>query len=222
MAQTHLANAGPSKLGGVLAAGGLVGFPFGAEGVIFPFMLHGFNEKQVAQIAAFFSQKEGGEISVLKLTKLIYLADRESMGATGYPITSDHFVSMPHGPVNSLTLNFVDGNFSSEDWRDLISDRANYSVGLARALVENDIDELSEADMEILEKIWQKFGWMTKWQIRDWTHQNCPEWEDPKGSCTPIPHERVLKYLGVAGADELADEIRSERRIEDLFAQLRA
>lgn len=184
--------------------------------------MHGFNEKLVAQIAAFFASKEGGDIPVLKLTKLIYLADRESMAKTGYPITNDHFVSMPHGPVNSLTLNFVDGNFSSAEWSDLISDRANYSVGLSRAPTDEDFDELSEQDLEILQIVWAEFGHMNKWEIRDWTHQNCPEWEDPKGSCAPIPHERVLKYLGIAGAEELASEIRSERGIEDIFAQLRA
>ena len=185
-------------------------------------MMNGFNEKQVAQIAAFFSQKEGGEIPVLKLTKLIYLADRESMAATGFPITNDHLVSMPHGPVNSLTLNFVDGKFASEQWSDLISDRANYSVGLSRPVGEDDLDELSEADVEVLETVWKKFGHMDKWQIRDWTHDNCPEWEDPKGSCNPIPHERVLKYLGIEAADDVANEIRAERGMEELFSQLRA
>ncbi|MFZ1813802.1 MAG: Panacea domain-containing protein [Rhizobiaceae bacterium] len=184
--------------------------------------MHGFNEKLVAQIAAFFIGKQGGDIPVLKLTKLIYLADRESMAQTGYPITNDHFVSMPHGPVNSLTLNFVDGNFSSREWSELISDRANYSVGLSREITDGDLDELSAADLDAMEKVWRDFGHMDKWEIRDWTHDNCPEWEDPNGSCNPIPHERVLKYLGVEGADELADEIRSERRVEDIFAQLRA
>lgn len=184
--------------------------------------MNGFNEKQVAQIAAFFCKKEGGEIPVLKLTKLIYLADRESMATTGFPITNDHLVSMPHGPVNSLTLNFVDGNYSSDDWSDLISDRANYSVGLSRDLGDDDLDELSQTDLEVLEKVWRNFGHMNKWQIRDWTHDNCPEWEDPNGSCTPIPHERVLKYLNVSSADELANEIRAERGVENIFAQLRA
>ena len=184
-------------------------------------MYDGFNERRAAQIAAFFTEKEGGEIAVLKLTKLIYLADRESMAVTGFPITNDHFVSMPHGPVNSLTLNFVDGNLSSDEWSSLISDRTNYCVGLTREITIDDHDELSEIDVEALNAVWVKFGHMNKWEIRDWTHKNCLEWEDPNGSCTPIPYERVLKYLGVESPDDLAEEIRSDRQVENLFAELR-
>ncbi len=180
-----------------------------------------FNERRAAQVAAFFCEKAGGEIAVLKLMKLIYLSDRESMQQTGFPITDDHFVSMPHGPVNSLTLNLVDGNREAAAWSDLISDRANHMVGLTRPRIENDIEELSELDLDVLELVWQKFGGMNRWEIRDWTHDNCPEWEDPEGSCQPIPHARVLKFLLIEAADELSAEIAEHRRVETIFAGLR-
>ena len=35
-----------------------------------------FNERKVAQMAAFFLRECGGSMSVLKLTKLLYLAER--------------------------------------------------------------------------------------------------------------------------------------------------
>ena len=184
-------------------------------------MITGFNELLAAQIAAFFAHKQGGEIPVLKLIKLIYLADRESMTITGYPITNDRFVSMPHGPVNSLTLNYVDGNCESAAWSSLISSKANHSVGLAKPISRNDLDELSDADIDVLETVWGKFGGMDKWQIRNWTHEYCPEWEDPQGSCTPIPHERVLRFLGIESASELAAEITSQRQVDMAFAQLK-
>mgnify|MGYP003627226673 FL=1 len=181
-----------------------------------------FNERKSAQIAAFFCEKEGGSIPVLKLVKLIYLSDRESMRQTGFPITNDELVSMPHGPVNSMTLNFIDGNSESERWSDLITDKANYMVGLTRKRADNDVDELSELDVDVLEAVWKQFGSMTKYAIRDWTHANCPEWEDPRGSCNPIPHERILKYLGVEAADELAAEIAEDRFVDSVFSSLRA
>lgn len=184
-------------------------------------MRDGFNSQVAAQVAAFFTQKEGGEIAVLKLIKLVYLADRESMSQTGFPITNDNFVSMPHGPVNSQTLNLVDGSAESIAWSDLLSDRADYKLGLTRSLEEDDLDDLSDADIEALEKVWAEFGHMDRWQIRDWTHDNCPEWEDPNGSANPLPHERVLKYLGVDAANDLADEIEADREAEKVFAGLR-
>lgn len=185
-------------------------------------MTNWFNERKAAQIAAFFCEKEGGDIAVLKLVKLIYLSDRKSMELTGYPITNDRLVSMPHGPVNSMTLNYVDGNAESERWSDLISDKANYCIGLARDRSENDVDELSQFDLDVMESTWGEFGGMTKWAIRDWTHDNCPEWENPNGSCSPIPHERILKYLGVQDAAEFASEISEDRHVESVFDSLRA
>lgn len=181
-----------------------------------------FNERKAAQVAAFFCEKQGRNIAVLKLIKLIYLADRASMAQTGFPITNDCLVSMPHGPVNSMTLNLVDGNVASEVWSDLLRDRSNYMIGLRRDRSDEDIEELSELDLEILESVWKEFGHMDRWQIRDWTHNNCPEWEDPNGSCAPIPHSRVLKYLGVENPEDLAADIAEDQHVDSVFTALRA
>jgi uncharacterized phage-associated protein len=181
-----------------------------------------FEDRKAAQVAAFFCEKAGGRIDVLKIVKLIYLSDRKSMETSAFPITNDRFVSMPHGPVNSLTMNCIDGNVESGAWSDLIRARSGYQVGLARTLEEDDIDELSDFELDILESVWSDFGGMSKWEIRDWTHAHCPEWEDPNGSSNPIPHERVLKFLGVANADTISQEIASDRAVSASFKRLEA
>ena len=38
-----------------------------------------FNERKAAQMAAFFLHQGGGKLEVLKLMKLLYLADRQAM-----------------------------------------------------------------------------------------------------------------------------------------------
>lgn len=174
-----------------------------------------FNSKKSAQVAAFFCAKQGGSIPVLKLVKLIYLSDRQFMAECGFPITNDKHVSMPHGPVNSRTYEVMSGNVESEEWSDLISDQAGYRVGLSRVLTEDDSDELSDAEIETLEKVWGEFGGMGKYAIRDWTHANCPEWEDPNGSSAAIPLERTLRFLGVENADKYArrSEVYREFRL---------
>ena len=101
-----------------------------------------FNERKAAQVAAFFAHRQGGQIDVLKLIKLIYLADRKNMQAHGYPILNDCFVSMTHGPVNSITLNYIDGAIDEpREWEEYIEDRSHYKVALARNV---DLDELDE------------------------------------------------------------------------------
>ena len=60
-----------------------------------------FNARKAAQVGAYFAKASGGKINVLKLVKLIYLADRHSMELYDAPILNDVFVSMNKGPVNS-------------------------------------------------------------------------------------------------------------------------
>lgn len=68
-----------------------------------------FDERKAAQAAAFLLHKAGGRLPLLKLMKLLYLSERESLQKYGDTITGDTFVSMPNGPVLSMTLNFING-----------------------------------------------------------------------------------------------------------------
>lgn len=181
-----------------------------------------FNKRKAAQVAAFFSNREGDEIAVLKLTKLIYLSDRQHMDSHGFPILNDKLVSMTHGPVNSITNNLVNGNIPCKDWDDFVSDRLEYCVGATKRFSEDDLDELSDAELTSLHAVWDRFGAMDKWEIRDWTHSNCPEWEDPNGGVSDIPYIRVFKFLNKQNAEELASNICEEQEMDRVFANLRA
>jgi len=173
-----------------------------------------FNTRKAAQVVAFFAGKQGGSIPVLKLAKLIYIADRMNMGKYDYPISGDRLVSMDHGPVNSITLNLINGlSLDKREWDEFVSDRADHEVAAKRHFANEDLDELSDADVATLEEVWAAFGHMGKYAIRDWTHKHCPEWEDPNGSSNPIPYERVFKFLGKDNAEELAERVESERAL---------
>lgn len=182
-----------------------------------------FNERKVAQMAAYLLKKRGGCMAHLKLMKLLYLADREAMVRYGVPISGDRVVSMPHGPVLTMTLNLMDGDVESSPngWDAWISDKANNELSLNPDLTDADFDELSQADIEVLEDVWAKFGKMTRWEIRDYTH-TLPEWEDPHGSSIPIPHRKILMALGCSpeAANQLCTEIEAERAIDKLFASI--
>lgn len=179
-----------------------------------------FNEHKSAQIAAWFLDQSNGQMPHLKLMKLMYLAERESMRRYGFPMTGDRFVSMPHGPVLSYTLSHIDGYMKSCEggWDSWISDKANHQVALAHRVDVEDLDELSPADIEVLQNTWQEFGWMDQWQIRDYTHDpdNVPEWQDPHGSSEPIPYRRVFEALGFRSdvAKAMVCEIEAQDSIE--------
>ncbi|MBR7244511.1 type II toxin-antitoxin system antitoxin SocA domain-containing protein, partial [Klebsiella pneumoniae] len=74
-------------------------------------------------------------------------------------------------------------------WNHWIRGAENYEVALKPMAVSvEDLDELSEADIEILDSIMAEFGHMSKYQIRDFTHDHCAEWQDPGCTSVAIPH----------------------------------
>jgi uncharacterized phage-associated protein len=184
-----------------------------------------FNERKAAQMAAFFlGQSAEGRMSHLKLMKLLYLADREAVRAFGWPISGDRLVSMPHGPVLSQTLNLMDGDVESQPggWEEWISGKENHELSLRQRFDPASLDELAPGEVEVLRAVWDQFGAMSKWEIRDWTHQHCAEWKDPKGSSVPISYDALARAVGLdeASARQLAAQFQAQQDIDRLFAAL--
>lgn len=166
-----------------------------------------FNERKATQVAAFFlfkASQRGANITILKLMKLMYLAERNSYQQFGEPIIGDALVSMPNGPVLSKTLDLI--NFGAQEnleggWDSLIAEKNGRDMALkADSLIrtEDDLRELSESDIETLQSVWSEFGNKSAFWLRDYTHNpaNCPEWEDPDGSSVPIKLEKLFEVFG--------------------------
>ena len=186
-----------------------------------------FNERKAAQVAAWFLRQNKGRMPHLKLIKLIYLAEREAMNQHGFTMTGDEFVAMKHGPVPTSTLDYINGLEESgpDGWDSWISDKENHEVALRdRAGKSDTLDELSPADEAVLNDIWKRFGAMSKYQIRDYTHdpQNCAEWIDPEGSSKPIPMQRIFEALGRAPEEAvaLAQRIEEQRQIDRVLSTI--
>jgi uncharacterized phage-associated protein len=160
----------------------------------------------------------------LKLMKLLYLSDREAVRAFGWPISGDRLVSMPHGPVLSQTLNLMDGDVESKPggWEEWICAKDNHELSLRQPLDVETLDELAAAEIDVLKVVWNKFGAMSKWEIRDWTQKHCAEWQDPKGSSFPIHFGAMARAVGFddATAKELEGQIQAEQEIDRLFSVL--
>ncbi|WP_287963026.1 Panacea domain-containing protein [Alcanivorax sp.] len=172
------------------------------------------NDRKAAQLAAFFLRRAGGKLSILKLVKLMYLADREHLIRYWSPITMDHFVSMPHGPVPTATLDLINGMMDSKEWQKVINGREGKYVSL-RDELPLDLDELSELEEETAQEIFDQFGNMTAWKLRNWTHDNCPEWQDPDGSSMPITYADILHKVGrleKSKAEKIAAETEALRK----------
>jgi uncharacterized phage-associated protein len=187
-----------------------------------------YEPRKAAQLIAYLILKAGGQpINVLKAVKLVYLVDRESIRTFGFPVLDEKRCSMPHGPVNSLTYSHINGEYDLDigGWSDFLEDREHHTIGLAKPHISgDDLDELSDADIACADTVWQDFGHMTQWQLRDWTHdpRNVPEWEDPNGGSTVIPLQRILHAVGVPNAEEFDETASSFRSIDKAFEKARA
>jgi uncharacterized phage-associated protein len=180
-----------------------------------------YSASKAAQVVVYFASKNPNKlIDVLKVIKLVYLADRESIKRFGFPILDEPRVSMPHGPVNSTTYSHIQGEYDLEacGWSKYLRDRSNHQVSV-RQDAPTDYDELSDADISCLDSVWDEFGHMGKYELRDWTHSkgNIPEWEDPFGSSAPIPIERIMLALGIKDGTAFAEEINSFYSVEQAF-----
>src|SRR6266481_1622930 len=69
--------------------------------------------KTMQAIAALLHFHGTKEMSYLRLLKLLYIADRESLKETGRPITGDQVVAMEHGPVLSGVFDLIKGEHSA-------------------------------------------------------------------------------------------------------------
>ena len=186
-------------------------------------MASGFNARKAAQVVAYLANKApDARLNILKAIKLVYLADRESLRQSGFPILDEHRYSLPNGPINSTTLNYVNGDLKDAAWSELIQDRANHELSVTPAGKACGWDELSEAEVQCLDKVWQDFGHMDGYALRDWTHdpKNIPEWEDPNGSSALIPVRRILQNLAIENADAHSQVIEDHHRINRLLANL--
>lgn len=170
-----------------------------------------FDERKAAEAAAFLLFKAGGSLPLIKLVKLLYLAERLSLQRYGEPLTGDRLVSMTHGPVLSMTYDHINGALPSREggWESWVADRAGHMLALRDASKirspEQDLLRLSDSDLEVLGAVWDEFGHWDRWRLVDYTHSDaCPEWEDPEGSSRPIPYERLFSKLGYSAEQTAA------------------
>jgi uncharacterized phage-associated protein len=158
-------------------------------------------------------------MSYMKLIKLLYLADRQSLISHGRTITTGRHVSMPKGPVVSQILDLAtedDPPSGPTFWRKHISPPENFEV----TLVEFPGDgELSRAEEAIIDGVFAEHGKKRRWDLVDFTH-GLPEWQDPNGGSIPIAYRDILQVAGKTEAEIIAieNEIESLAMTETLVA----
>ena len=186
-------------------------------------MARKLNEEKTAQAAALFLSLEGGRMNIMKLVKLLYLADRQALVRWGRPISFDEYYSLRYGPILQGMLDVIDHAhsffsdiFPSCPFHDLISERDNNHTVCLLHDGDPPADALSDADEKLIREIYDTYGEMNQWDLSKLTHE-FPEWQDPGSSRIPIRIRDILRAEGVS--DSVAREIEETVEAESQFVQ---
>jgi uncharacterized phage-associated protein len=178
-------------------------------------MIISFDTLKTAQAAAVLLKEEGGKMTRLRLLKLLYIADRESIAETLRPITGDDVVAMDHGPVLSRTYQLIRREAGSANfvWNKYIAQE-----GARDHVLINDPgdSQLSEYETSKLRAISALRRGMTDYEIADETHR-FPEWirnQPPEGGKEQISLHDLLDALGMK---EYEERLMQEQQSEDAF-----
>jgi uncharacterized phage-associated protein len=177
----------------------------------------GYQSRKAAQISAFFAVKSDGMIEKLKLIKLIYIAEREYLFENRMAMLFDELYSLPHGPICSSTLNGIDGRIDDDIWSDFIAKNGNIVVA-TKSFKREDLDELNDVEFDLLGDVWNRFGDMTASQIRNWSHENCPEYTEITSGRIPISYKSLMDALGDPESANVDQEISDFRRAAGMLS----
>lgn len=160
-----------------------------------PFKL---NHKKALQATAFLLKQKSftnNSDSYMRVLKLLYFADRESLRETGRPITGDYFVAMPYGPTLSGLLDLVkqQGFDYQSEWDKYIQ-REGYDI---RLIQDPGNDSLCRYEIELLRKIWSEHREENEWTVAS-ESEKLTEWKKNNSgeSSKIIPLSDVLEAIG--------------------------
>lgn len=176
----------------------------------------GFRSQKAAQICAFFAGQNRGPIDKLKLIKLIYLSEREFLSKHNTPMLFDEFYSLPRGPICSNALNGINGRLKDMTvWDKYILRNGNLVVNV-EPINRDLLDHISDAEMEVLEGVWEQFSNMNASELSNYTHENCPEYTET-GRRVRISYREILEALGEEDAIEIANDISNYMKFQGML-----
>lgn len=171
-------------------------------------------EKTIQASAVLLKTEPARRMTRLRLLKLLYIADRESLSERAREITGDRPVAMENGPVLSTTYRLIKGeDFLARRWEEFIRNEGR------DLLLASDpgVGELSRFEIAKLHAIAERFRDQDDWHVAEYTHE-FPEWSKnrpAKGSSNPIPLEDLLSATGLnpikdrLSADAAAEAVAS-------------
>jgi uncharacterized phage-associated protein len=170
----------------------------------FPFK---FNQQKTVQAVAFLLKQKRDSAKTdnyMRILKLLYFADRQSIKETGSPITGDRFVAMEHGPTLSKLYDLIfQRGINNAEW-DKYIEKNGYEIHLIQ---DPGNSKLCKYEIDLLRKIWEENRELGDFDVAK-KSEEFPEWQNnnPGKSSKPIHLKDMLTAMG---CDNLLTEIEA-------------
>jgi uncharacterized phage-associated protein len=142
-----------------------------------------YKAETIAKWFVAWAQSEDGDLSNLKLQKLLYYAQGHHLGRTGEPLFADRIEAWSHGPVVPAVYQSFKG-YGSGDLS--LADDDPFSW-----------EDVSEETTQFLIDVWDRYGVFGAWQLRNMTHEEAP-WKEafqPNELHIVISQDVLRKYF---------------------------
>jgi uncharacterized phage-associated protein len=174
-----------------------------------------FKAQKAVEAAGVLLRAEHGSMSYLRLLKLLYIADRESLKESGRPIVGGAVVAMDRGPLHSAVYDLVKGErWDEQVWSQFV-EKHDYQV---RLKTHPGVGSLCRYEIGKLNEVAQRYAHQDDWELVELTHE-FDEWKQHyrDGTSSRIPWEDILAAIG-RGED--AEALAGEAAVEDAFRRL--
>ena len=174
-------------------------------------------DKALQAAGVLLHAQRGDQLSSLRLLKLLYLADRESLRLTGRPIIGNPLVAAAQGPQHREVAILLKGEHPEQAvWSQYI-DRDWQVVQLVD---DPGVSELSAQEIETLVDVARQQRELNDWELVELT-RGLPEWRQSylSGSARPMTLADILSALGFSASDQttILGEFEDEERLERLL-----
>jgi uncharacterized phage-associated protein len=172
-----------------------------------------FGTKKIVDAAGVIFEAEQCDcLSYLRLLKLLYIADRESIRETGRPIIGTRPVAMERGPLHSKVLDLINGTtrYDNTLWREFIC-KDNHNI---RLIKKPDKLSLSRYEVEKLRETVTKYKNMDDWKLVDITHKFAEWVKNKKEKSNTIPFDDIIEAVNRSGIKQ--DILDDAKRVNSL------
>jgi uncharacterized phage-associated protein len=175
-----------------------------------------FNFDKTVQACGVVLRSHGKRMDYLRLLKLLYIADRELIAATGNPLTGDRVVAMKHGPVLSHVYDLIKQQGGKAGEWDAFIHTDGYQVELVK---DPGGGHLTRGEVAKLTELCDRYRSVGDWELVDRTHE-FPEWKENfrPGTATAIVWDDVLRAQGREGMiPQIESDLAAKRALDAIF-----